>query len=145
MVNQLLYEMDGIDRSPSEGERAAVLGHYLEGPPKKDLDFAAISKETNGYSGADIEALCEEAKLVQIRQESGTGEEHLLTNEDLVNLVRGNKTRGAAVQAWYVSAVKALKLAKETGEEAFYGELAADLAVQPPRSLTPDHLAGTYR
>ncbi|PON37784.1 Spastin [Trema orientale] len=55
---------------PDEALRRLLLGHKLKGQafslPNGDLD--RLARETEGYSGSDLQALCEEAALMPIRE-----------------------------------------------------------------------------
>ncbi|GKV12955.1 hypothetical protein SLEP1_g24037 [Rubroshorea leprosula] len=55
---------------PDENVRRLLLKHKLKGPafslPSRDLD--KLAKETEGYSGSDLQALCEEAAMMPIRE-----------------------------------------------------------------------------
>jgi SpoVK/Ycf46/Vps4 family AAA+-type ATPase len=160
-VNQLLYEMDGIDqnmnrifvigatnrpwrvddslkrsgrftdylyvRPPSEEERKALLEFYTRRIPSSQVDLNAISSMTSGYSPADIQAVCEKAKLILIKHEADTSEERALTTADLAGIIQADCSRGAAIQNWYLAAARFLRTIKGTGEEIYYRELLAHL------------------
>jgi SpoVK/Ycf46/Vps4 family AAA+-type ATPase len=162
VVNQLLYEMDGIDQSmdrifvigatnrpwkvdtslkrsgrftdslyvrpPSESERKSLFEFFTKGVPCEDMDFDSISKLTGGYSPADVEAVCEKAKILLIRCEAITKEERKLTTVDLVGLIQADPTRGAAVRHWYSIAARTLGRIRRGGEDLFYQELFSDIA-----------------
>mgnify|MGYP000268166514 CR=1 FL=1 len=54
---------------PDEKARLSILKiHTREMPLAEDLSLEEIAKKTEGYSGADLEALCREAALNAIRQ-----------------------------------------------------------------------------
>jgi transitional endoplasmic reticulum ATPase len=43
--------------------------HSGKMPLAKDIDFSLLAEKTEGYTGADIEAICREAALVALREE----------------------------------------------------------------------------
>jgi spastin len=55
---------------PNENVRKLLLKHKLKGQafslPNRDLEM--LVKETEGYSGSDLQALCEEAAMMPIRE-----------------------------------------------------------------------------
>jgi spastin len=55
---------------PNENVRKLLLKHKLKGQafslPSRDLEM--LVKETEGYSGSDLQALCEEAAMMPIRE-----------------------------------------------------------------------------
>ncbi len=61
---------------PDEATRLAILKvHSAKMPVAKDVDFAALAKTTDGYSGADLEALCREAGMHALRKDAATVDE----------------------------------------------------------------------
>jgi transitional endoplasmic reticulum ATPase len=56
-------------RPPDENDRLAILRVHTRGKPlTAEVDLAALARETEGFSGADIESLCREAGLAAIRE-----------------------------------------------------------------------------
>jgi len=54
---------------PDQEARLDILKiHTAERPLAEDVDLAAISKRTDGYSGADLAAVCNEAVMLAIRE-----------------------------------------------------------------------------
>ena len=54
---------------PDQEARLEILKiHTTERPLAEDVDLAAISKRTDGYSGADLAAVCNEAVMLAIRE-----------------------------------------------------------------------------
>ncbi|XP_031104341.1 spastin-like [Ipomoea triloba] len=55
---------------PDAGVRRQLLKHRLKGQQFSlpDGDLAKLVKETEGYSGSDLQALCEEAAMMPIRE-----------------------------------------------------------------------------
>lgn len=171
IVNQLLYEMSGIDKSmdrifvvgatnrpwkvdaslkrsgrftdslyvrpPSEDERAKLFEFYTRGVPSESLDWSSLARVTDGYSPADIEAVCEKAKLVLIKYENATGVTWRLATQDLLDIVHSDRARGAAVREWYLTALNHLRRHAGTQEASFYGDLVADLTAR--NRLDPLH------
>jgi transitional endoplasmic reticulum ATPase len=58
--------------APDEAARRAIFGvHTRDKPVAEDLDLDTLAAETEGYAGADIEALCREASMRAIREVAG--------------------------------------------------------------------------
>jgi len=54
---------------PDQEARLDILKiHTAERPLADDVDLVAISKRTDGYSGAEIAAVCNEAVMLAIRE-----------------------------------------------------------------------------
>ncbi len=58
--------------APDEDARRAILAvHTEEKPIAEDVDLDALAADSEGYSGADIEALCRAASMAAIREVAG--------------------------------------------------------------------------
>jgi transitional endoplasmic reticulum ATPase len=56
-------------RPPEESDRLEILRIHTRGKPlTAEVDLGAMARETEGFSGADIESLCREAGLAAIRE-----------------------------------------------------------------------------
>src|SRR3990167_2524603 len=57
--------------APDEKSRLQILGiHTKNVPLAKDVDIKELAKITDGYSGADLEALVRESALLSLRERS---------------------------------------------------------------------------
>ncbi|GLT39503.1 hypothetical protein SLA2020_136900 [Shorea laevis] len=95
---------------PDENVRRLLLKHKLKGQafslPGKDLD--RLAKETEGYSGSDLQALCEEAAMMPIRE----------LGESVLN-VKANQVRGVR----YEDFQKAMTVIRPSLNKSKYEEL----------------------
>jgi transitional endoplasmic reticulum ATPase len=55
--------------APDEKTRLEIFKVHTKSMPIKGVDLKKLAKETEGYSGADIEALCREAALFALRED----------------------------------------------------------------------------
>jgi transitional endoplasmic reticulum ATPase len=55
--------------APDEGARLNILKIHTKNMPLKAVELESLAKETNGYSGADLEALVREAALFALRED----------------------------------------------------------------------------
>jgi transitional endoplasmic reticulum ATPase len=75
LVDPALLRPGRFDRlvlipAPDEGARLEILKiHTKNMPLTKDVDLKQLAKETVGYSGADIAALCREAAMLVLRKD----------------------------------------------------------------------------
>jgi len=61
--------------APDEATRLAILKvHAAKMPLAKDVDLKVLAKKTEGYSGADLEALCREAGMFALREKQDAKE-----------------------------------------------------------------------
>jgi transitional endoplasmic reticulum ATPase len=52
---------------PDEDARRAIFGIHTRGMPlSADVDFERLAADTDGYSGADIAAVCQQAALIAL-------------------------------------------------------------------------------
>ncbi|RLI76779.1 AAA family ATPase [Archaeoglobales archaeon] len=74
MVDPALLRAGRIERhiyipAPDKKAREEIFRIHLRGKPlDKDVDIEELAKKTEGYSGADIEAVCREAGMLAIRE-----------------------------------------------------------------------------
>jgi SpoVK/Ycf46/Vps4 family AAA+-type ATPase len=70
-LDRLLYVPPPVNAS----ERAAVLVVHLRAMPlAPDVDIAAVARNTDGYTGADLAALCRDAALAALEEDMGTAQ-----------------------------------------------------------------------
>jgi transitional endoplasmic reticulum ATPase len=75
LVDPALLRPGRFDRlilvpAPDEAARLEILKiHTKNMPLGKDMDLKQLAKETEGYSGADLEALCREAAMLVLRKD----------------------------------------------------------------------------
>jgi transitional endoplasmic reticulum ATPase len=85
MIDPALLRPGRLDRliyiqPPEEKEREEIFRIHLEGKPVgKDVSVPELAKITDGYVGADIEAICREASMLALREfiESDVEMEHV--------------------------------------------------------------------
>ncbi len=93
MVDPALLRPGRLDRliyiqPPDEEERKKIFEVHLRGKPiGEDVDVEELAKRTDGYVGADIEAIVKEAVMSALREfiTSGISEEHV--KEAIKNIV----------------------------------------------------------
>lgn len=79
---------------PDEESRMHIFSGILNSMPHRlsDQDFVTLAKESNGFTGADIENTCREAALSLIRNQPLLSEHaQALTISDLINALEGSK------------------------------------------------------
>ena len=92
MVDPALLRAGRFDRLilvpvPDERARLAILQVHSKAMPLRGVDLAAIAKEIDQFSGADIEALCREAALVALRKDSKANEITMAQFEEAMKVV----------------------------------------------------------
>jgi transitional endoplasmic reticulum ATPase len=76
--------------TPDETTRLEILKvHTKDMPLTKDVDIKAISKETSGYSGADLESLCRESAFFAMRRNINAKE---VTKDDFAQALNSVKS-----------------------------------------------------
>lgn len=60
--------------APDEKTRKEILAVHTKNMPIKGIKIDDLAKKTNGYSGADIEAVCREAAMFALREDMNTKE-----------------------------------------------------------------------
>jgi len=54
---------------PEEKTRLEIFKVHTKGMPLKGVSLEALAKKTEGYAGADIEAVCREAAILALRKD----------------------------------------------------------------------------
>jgi SpoVK/Ycf46/Vps4 family AAA+-type ATPase len=97
---------------PDRAGREAILHIMLAGKPVQKLDYTAVAKKTEGFSGADLQAvidLCIENKL---RDSFQSGVPEPITTKDLVRAAGQHR---ATTREWFNSARNYALYANESG------------------------------
>ena len=74
LIDKALLRPGRIDRliyipAPGEEGRVEIFKIHLKGKPlADDVDISELAKQTEGYSGADIESICREAAMLALRE-----------------------------------------------------------------------------
>jgi len=93
LIDKALLRPGRIDRliyisAPGEKEREEIFKIHLRGKPlADDVDISELAKQTEGYSGADIEAICREAAMLALREFIKPG----MVKEELKKAMKGRK------------------------------------------------------
>jgi len=74
---------------PDQDVREAILRHLLAGKPVADLDFAAVARAAEGFSGADLRMLCNRAVDSIIPDAIARGTTILIETDTLLNALNG--------------------------------------------------------
>ena len=84
--------------APDDGSRTQILQiHTKSMPLASDIDLAFLTKATKGYSGADIQAMCNEAAMNAVRRNDKN-----VTLDDFKKAMDGlGPTITPEVEAWY--------------------------------------------
>jgi len=73
---------------PDEDARVKILLVHTKNMPLKDVDFQSMAKSTEGYVGADLEALCREAGMEAYREDPDIKNVETRHFEAALNIVR---------------------------------------------------------
>ena len=73
---------------PDEEARRQIFWIHLKGVPTGELDLEELARLSDGYSGADIAAVCREAKLMAIREKMRGAGDGLVTMEHLLEALK---------------------------------------------------------
>jgi transitional endoplasmic reticulum ATPase len=93
---------------PNEESRREIFKiHTTEMPLADDVDLPALARETKGYSGADIVALCREAGMQVLRQ--GAGSTHVAMADFMRAMDVIGPTITSDMENWYRNVTKQFK------------------------------------
>jgi cell division protease FtsH len=77
----------------SEEDRAQVLSIHLKGKPAGSLDLRSLAKQTEGYSGAELEHLVNEAAIEAVRRSRSAEGELSIVVEDFQKVLSAQAKR----------------------------------------------------
>ena len=81
---------------PDHDARKQIFMLNLDDLPRSDLDYDLFASKTQGYSGADIRLVCDEAKRFMLKEEID-GNDAILSNEVIIkaiNLIKPSINKG---------------------------------------------------
>jgi SpoVK/Ycf46/Vps4 family AAA+-type ATPase len=86
---------------PDEPARAGILRLHCRNKPTENLDYDALAKKTNHFSGADLQAVIDQAVEAKLREAMKTGIPKPLTTKDLLAAA---KTLKPTTTEWFATA-----------------------------------------
>ena len=108
---------------PDLPARAAILQLLLKGKPVAELDFDALAKKTDGYSGADLKAVVDVAIEAKLRDAMRSGSIEPLAAGDLADAIKRHKP---TVRDWFETARNHALYANQSG---LYDDVLAYLKI----------------
>lgn len=109
---------------PDAGARAAILRLMLRGKPVGAVNFDAVAKKTEGFSGADLKAVVDLAVEQKLRDAMKAGALQPLGEKDLVEAARRHKP---TVRDWFDTARNYAMYANQSG---LYDDILAYLKIK---------------
>lgn len=109
---------------PDEAGRAAILEIHLRDKPVSNIDFAKIAQKTNGFSGADLEAVIDIAIENKLEESMRKGVPLPLDTADLLKALNQHR---ATTSEWFSTAKNYALFSNESGQ---YDEILKYLNVK---------------
>lgn len=97
---------------PDEAARESILKLKLREKPIDKIDYSALAKKLNGYSGADIEAIIDIAIEEKLEASFSSGIPTPLQTSDIL---QAGKKHKASTQEWFTTAKNFALFANESG------------------------------
>jgi transitional endoplasmic reticulum ATPase len=108
---------------PDAPARAAVLRLMLRGKPADVVDFDAVAKKTDGFSGADLKAVVDLAVEAKLTEAMKTGKIAPIVSKDLLEAAKRHKP---TVRDWFDTARNYALYANQSG---LYDDILAHLKI----------------
>lgn len=108
---------------PDLAARASILRLQLKGKPVANIDFEAVAKKTEDFSGADLKAVIDLAVEEKLRAAMQAGSVQPLTERDLLNAAKRHQP---SVRDWFQTARNHALYANQSG---LYDEILAYLKI----------------
>jgi len=97
---------------PDEAARAAILKIHLANKPIQNIDYGQIAKQTNNFSGADLQAVIDRAIEQKLTAAMQAGVPQPLTTADLLQAVKLQKP---TTKEWFNTAKNYALFSNESG------------------------------
>ena len=97
---------------PDQSARAAILRLQLKGKPVAEIDFDALAKKTDGFSGADLKAVIDVAVEGKLRDAMRAGALQPISGRDLIEAIKQHKP---TVRDWFQTARNHALYANQSG------------------------------
>jgi transitional endoplasmic reticulum ATPase len=97
---------------PDLAARGDILRLLLVGKPQRDVDFLAIAKKTDRFSGADLKALVDRAIEAKLDDAMKSGVPEPLDTKDLLQAAKAQRPTTAE---WFATAKNYVLYANEAG------------------------------
>ena len=97
---------------PDAVARAAILRLQLKGKPVEAIDFDAVAKKTEGFSGADLKAVIDLAVEARLRDAMKSGRIQPVTERDLLSAAKQHRP---TTQDWFETARNHALYANQSG------------------------------
>ncbi len=104
---------------PDAEARESIIRYHLRDRPTESLTLDAVVRATEGFSGADLQLICQDAAELALAEAIRTSSVRPITESQLLEAQKSVK---ASCAAWFESARNHVRYANDTGE---YDELAA--------------------
>jgi SpoVK/Ycf46/Vps4 family AAA+-type ATPase len=98
---------------PDQGARAAILRSHLRGKPQQDIDAEKVAAKTEGFSGADLRAVVDEAIEQRLREALKTGKPQPITTRDLLSAAKNHRP---STKEWFSTARNHALYANDAGQ-----------------------------
>ncbi|MGH8020831.1 MAG: ATP-binding protein, partial [Opitutaceae bacterium] len=97
---------------PDLAARAGIARLLLKGKPAEDVDYEAFAKKTDGFSGADLKAVADQAVESRLREAMQSGCIRPVTTKDLLEAARRHRP---TTRDWFESARNYALYANQSG------------------------------
>ncbi|MGW2366241.1 ATP-binding protein [Streptomyces sp. NPDC001667] len=97
---------------PDQPAREGILHHHLKDRPVAGIDLAKLAKRTDGFSGADLQHLCESAAERALLDSVRTGRARMIEMADLLGALDHIRP---STGPWFSSARNVAQFANEGG------------------------------
>lgn len=109
---------------PDTVARAGILRLQLKGKPVESVDFDAVAKKTEGFSGADLKAVVDLAVEARLRDAMKSGKIQPVTQRDLLAAAKQHRP---TTQDWFETARNHALYANQSG---LYDDVLAHLKIK---------------
>ena len=94
---------------PDKEAREEILQLHLANRPTAEIDYEELSALTEGFSWADLKAVCEMATDIPLKESFNTGKRRMIMQSDLKTAVKNTRS---VLKQWFGKALEQVKRRK---------------------------------
>lgn len=113
---------------PDQESRKKIMQLMMQNRPIKEIDFNKLAKLTEGFSGADMKSVCEQATDIPLKESMSTGKRRKIKSSDIRKAI---KSTNSIISEWFQKAKDQIQQRKleDSFKPLFEDDIGKEMAV----------------